>query len=120
VRVLIVAAELSPATLFDLVVMQDVSSVLDLRAVNCHAPRILDHVYHRPPKVLAGVIFRRVMSDWCKVACTQPHCNQYSSNHTLMMLVDHERIDDMRSRVLALRSDAQIEVIGADVERNQL
>jgi hypothetical protein len=105
VRVLIVAADLSPTALFDLVVSRNVSNVLDLRVANDHASRLLGRVYHRPPKVLANVIFQRVMLDCCGTM------DEVSSENRLMVLVDHERADEVQARVLALRADAQIEVV---------
>lgn len=110
-RVLIVTAELSPTALFDLVVAQNVSNVLDLRVVNGHAPRILDRVYHRPPKVLTDAVFRRVVSDCCRAVCAQLRCAECPSGLALMVLVDHERVEEVRGRVLALRPDAQVEVV---------
>jgi hypothetical protein len=100
-RVLIVAADLSPTTLFDLVVAQEVSRVLDLRASHRHAvPRLLERIYQHPPKALAAVVFRRVVSSEA----------QGLADRTLLVLIDGEGVDAVRRRVLALRSDAHIEV----------
>jgi hypothetical protein len=104
-RVLIVAADLSPTALFDLVVKRDVSQVLDLRIASSHTGRLLGRVYHRPSKVLADVIFQRVVLEWCSPMDAAP------SENRLMVLVDHERADEVQARVLALRADAQIEVV---------
>ena len=103
-HVLIVAADLGLTALFDLVVAQEVSIVLDMRTVGDSAPRWLERVYHRPPKVLAAAVFRRVVSAWC---LTSPG----AAGAVLMVLIDRERAVETRSRVLALRPDAQIEVI---------
>ena len=101
---LIIAADLSSTALFDLVVAREVSNVLDLRAADDPAPRWLERVYHRPPKVLAEAVFRRVVSTWCP---TRPG----AADPALMVLIDRERVAETRGRVLTLRPDAQIEVI---------
>ena len=103
-HVLIIAADLGSTALFDLVVAREVSSVLDLRAARDPAPRWLERVYHRPPKVLAEAVFQRVVSDWCP---TSPG----AAGPALMVLIDRERMAETRGRVLALRPDAQIEII---------
>ena len=108
-HVLIVAADLGLTALFDLVVAQEVSSVLDLRAVGDSAPRWLERVYHRPPKVLAEAVFRRVVSDWCS---TSPG----AANPALLVLIDRERLAETRGRVLALRPEARIEVVQSNAE----
>ena len=110
-HVLIVAADLSVTTLFDLAIAQEVSNVLDLRTAHDRSLHLLERIYHRPPKVLADVILRRVMSDWHKATDAPVSYGYCSSKLTLMVLVDHEQIDDVRMRVLSLRPDAQIEVI---------
>ena len=103
-HVLIIAADLGSTALFDLVVAREVSSVLDLRAARDPAPRWLERVYHRPPKVLAEMVFRRIVSAWC---LTSPG----AVGPALMVLIDRERVAETRGRVLALQPDAQIEVI---------
>ena len=103
-RVLIVAADLSPSTLFDLVIAQSVSSVLDLRASQPPTLRLIAHVYRRPPKALTEMVFRRAMLEV-----------QGLADHTLLVLIDHENVDAVRGRVLALRSDTHIEIILAGV-----
>jgi len=103
-HVLIIAADLGSTALFDLVVAREVSNVLDLRAASDPAPRWLERVYHRPPKVLAEAVFRRVVLAWC---LTSPD----AAGPALMVLIDRERVTETRGRVLMLRPDAQIEVI---------
>ena len=103
-HVLIVAADLGLTALFYLVVAREVSSVLDLRAASDQVPRWLERVYHRPPKVLAEAVFRRVVSTWC---LTSPG----AAGPALLVLIDRERVAETRGRVLALQPDAQIEVI---------
>ncbi len=110
-RVLIVVADLSVTTLFDLVIAQDVSNVLDLRTAHDRALHVLEWIYHRPPRVLADVILRQVVSNWDKATNAFVRYSYCSPRHTLMVLVDHEQTDDVRGRVLLLRPDAQIEVI---------
>ena len=75
-----------------------------LRAASDQVPRWLERVYHRPPKVLAEAVFRRVVSTWC---LTSPG----AAGPALMVLIDRERMAETRGRVLALRPDAQIEII---------
>ena len=83
---------------------REVSSVLDLRAARDPAPRWLERVYHRPPKVLAEAVFRRIVSEWCS---TSPGV----AGPALLALIDRERVAETRGRVLALQPDAQVEVI---------
>jgi hypothetical protein len=90
--------------LFDLVIAQAVSSVLDLRASQPPAPRLIEHIYRCPPKALAEMVFRRVVLEVEGLA-----------DHTLLILIDHENVDAVRGRVLALRSDTHIEIILAGV-----
>ena len=103
-HVLIVAADLGSTALFDLVVAREVSSVLDLRAARDPAPRWLERVYHRPPKVLADAVFRRGVADWCPTSLG-------AAGPARMVLIDRERMAETRGRVLALRPEARIEVI---------
>ena len=105
VRVVIVAADLSPTALFDLVVKRGVFNVLDLRVANDHVARLLGRVYHRPSRVLSDVVFQRLVLERCGTL------GEASSENRLMILVDHERADEVQARVLALQADAQIEVI---------
>ena len=105
VRVLIVAADLSPTALFDLVVKRDVSQVLDLRIASSHTGRLLGRVYHRPSKVLAEVVLQRLVSERCDALVEAPAENK------LMVLVDHERAAEVQAHVLALCANAQIEVV---------
>ncbi len=109
-RVLIVAAELSSTTLFDLVAAQDIAEVLDLRIVGERAPRLLGRVYHRPAKALAGVAFQRAVSAGQPVGESLRR-GPGLADHALLVLADRGHVDAMRRRILVLRPDAQIEVL---------
>ena len=102
---MIVAADLSPTALFDLVVKGDVSQVLDLRAASSYTGRLLGRVYHRPSKVLAEVVLQRLVSERCDAPVEAPAENK------LMVLVDHAHAIEVQAHVLALCADAQIEVV---------
>ncbi len=105
VTVMIVAADLSPTALFDLVVKRDVSQVLDLRTASSHTGRLLGRIYHRPSQVLAEVVLQRLVSERCDALVEAPAENK------LMVLVDHERAAEFQAHVLALCANAQIEVV---------
>ena len=102
---MIVAADLSPTALFDLVVKRDVSQVRDLRTASSHTGRLLGRIYHRPSKVLAEVVLQRLVSERCDAPVEAPAENK------LMVLVDHERAAEVQAHVLALCANAQIEVV---------
>ena len=105
VTVMIVAADLSPTALFDLVVKGDISQVLDLRTASSYTGRLLGRVYHRPSKVLAEVVLQRLVLERCDAPVEAPAENK------LMVLVDHARAAEVQAHVLALCADAQIEVV---------
>ena len=105
VIVMIVAADLSPTALFDLVVKRDISQVLDLRTASSHTGRLLGRIYHRPSKVLAEIVLQRLVSERCDALVEAPAENK------LMVLVDHERAAEVQAHVLALCANAQIEVV---------
>ena len=97
-RILIRTHDLSETALFDLVVQQSATSVLDLRTQGATVPPILRALYHRPTRVTQARTLQRLLSD------------EAPGNSGLILLADHERAEELRATIWRLCPAAQIEL----------
>lgn len=97
-RILIITHDLSETALFDLVVQQSATSVLDLRRMSNSVPQVLSPIYHRPTRVTQARTLQRLLSD------------EVPGNSGLIILADCERTEEVCTAIQRLCPTAQIEL----------
>ncbi len=96
-RILISTQELSETALFDLVVQQSVTTLLDLRQTSGHVPPILSAIYHRPTRVTLMRTLQRLLTA------------ETPSHTVFVILADREQVEDLSATLQRFRPDIQLE-----------
>ncbi len=110
-KFLIASGALRPAELFDLVVQQGVTAIIDLRRQAVSAPATLRHIYRRPVMTLAAHFMERFIQSWtcdAHLPCTAdraPHCR---CRVVMLILIDAERAAEVRQQVLRIKPFADV------------
>ncbi|CAG0957698.1 hypothetical protein ANRL2_00604 [Anaerolineae bacterium] len=97
-RILIITHDLSETALFDLVIRQSATGVLDLRTQGASVPSLLRALYHRPTRVTQARTLQRLLR------------GEVPGNSVLVILADNERAEELRTTILRLWPAAQIEL----------
>ena len=97
-RILIITHDRSETALFDLVVQQSATSVLDLRRMSAIVPPILRILYRRPTRVTQARALQRLLR------------GEVSGNSVLVILADCERTKEVCTAIQRLCPTAQIEL----------
>jgi hypothetical protein len=98
-RVFISATEFRAAALVDLVSAQNVAGIFDVRAVSHAPPRPLAGVYRRPPQRLWAMSLTRAL------------LGSRVSNGALLILADHDQVNEVQTCIQRLQLDTKIERI---------